>query len=135
MSQDITPPEGYYWEQPDAMLLGCERCGKDVRAETVDLHERRCITEHELRVSGENRRTGIPYDLPVEELPFDMGDGRTVIESDFRTDPVVGRVGSYSIRFEYEVCEGCARVGTMIESVDTLTDEGRYKCEMCGFEQ
>lgn len=31
-------PEGYVWEQPDAMQLQCTNCGETVRAEVVDLH-------------------------------------------------------------------------------------------------
>jgi hypothetical protein len=36
----MTPdaPDGFVWDQPDAMRLRCEDCGDTVRAEVVDLH-------------------------------------------------------------------------------------------------
>lgn len=34
----LEPPEGFVWEQPDAMQLRCVKCGETVRAEVVDLH-------------------------------------------------------------------------------------------------
>ena len=35
----MTPPEGFVWEQRDAMELRCTDCHSIVRAECVDLHE------------------------------------------------------------------------------------------------
>ena len=32
-------PEGFYWTQPDAMLLRCESCGEEVKAGVLDLHQ------------------------------------------------------------------------------------------------
>lgn len=34
----MSPPEGFVWEQRDAMKLRCTDCGDTVRAETCDLH-------------------------------------------------------------------------------------------------
>jgi len=31
-------PEGFVWEQPDAMKLRCTDCGETVRAGVLDLH-------------------------------------------------------------------------------------------------
>lgn len=42
MSLHPTPPEGFTWEQPDALELRCERCAEVVRAEVVDIHLSRC---------------------------------------------------------------------------------------------
>lgn len=32
-------PDGFEWEQPDALTLRCLTCGSRVQAEIVDLHE------------------------------------------------------------------------------------------------
>jgi len=34
----LDAPEGFVWEQPDAMELRCTDCGKTVNAGVVDLH-------------------------------------------------------------------------------------------------
>lgn len=34
----LTPPDGFVWVQPDAMILECTDCGTEVRAGVLDLH-------------------------------------------------------------------------------------------------
>lgn len=34
----LDAPEGFVWEQPDAMELRCTDCGETVQAGVVDLH-------------------------------------------------------------------------------------------------
>lgn len=34
----MSPPDGFVWEQRDAMRLRCTDCGESVRAGVVDLH-------------------------------------------------------------------------------------------------
>lgn len=34
----MEPPEGFVWQQRDAMKLRCTECGETVRAGVLDLH-------------------------------------------------------------------------------------------------
>lgn len=73
-------------------------------------------------------------DVPDSRLPKTLDDGRVLVESDMRPDPVEGVQGSYRVVDPDEECPECGLPG-LETAVLTLPGEAFASCPTCDWHE
>lgn len=86
-------------------------------------------------VAGEDVNVpGHRFDVDDRHLPLQLDDGRVLLRSDMRTDPVEGTQGSYTVADPDEDCPDCGLPG-LHTTVITLAGEAMTSCPHCDWDE